>query len=161
MTLLETINAINAVAGSQPNINTIVRSGNVFDLNTDNCTVRYSAFCLQQEPHVQEGNFIDYRFTLFYVDRLMGDRRNKLEIHSTGIRVLQNIIRGLQELDAVDTSDEQITYTTFTERFASECAGVYCSVRVSSTVEVCYDELVEGLMGEFSDAFSPDFLIRK
>lgn len=159
MTLLEVFNTINACAAEQPNINTIVTSGNIFDLNTDNSAVRYSAFCAQQEQHIQSGDFIDYQFTLFVVDRLTSDRKNKVEGQSTAIQTLQNIIRMLQTLDAIDTSDEQITYTVFTERFAAECCGAYCTIAINSTVEVCYDEII-GIMGDFSEDFSNNFLVR-
>lgn len=159
MTLKETINTVNAVAAKQPNINTIVVSGNVFDLNQDNVTVKYSAFCLQQTNHTQTGDFIDYHFNMFYVDRLTTDRKNKIEVQSNAITNLQNIIRGLQQLDVIDTYDEEITYTTFTERFGAECAGAYCNLTISSTIDICYDELFE-FLGEFSSDFSDAFLIR-
>lgn len=159
MKLLEVFNTINAMAAEQPNINTIVTSGNVFDLNTDNTQVRYGAFCCQQEPHTQNGDFIDFNFTLFVVDRLTEDKKNKVEVQSTAIFTLQNIIRGLQNLDVIDTSDANITYTTFTERFAAECAGAYCNISISSTVDVCYDEII-GILGDFSADFSNDFLVR-
>lgn len=159
MKLLEVHNTINAMAAEQPNINTIVTTGNVFDLNTDNATVRYSAFCCQQEQHIQNGDFIDYHFTLFVIDRLTEDKKNKLEVQSTAIFTLQNIIRGLQQYDVLDTSDANITYTTFTERFAAECAGAYCNITISSAVDICYDEIL-GILGDFSDDFSNDFLVR-
>ena len=40
MTLFETIRTINEVAAQEPNINTLVLSGNIFDLNTNNTTVK-------------------------------------------------------------------------------------------------------------------------
>lgn len=170
MTLLEAINHINIIAGQQPNINTIVTSGNVYDLNTENYTVKYSAFCATQQPHTQTGNFITYNFTLFYVDRLTDDKRNKNEVQSNAISVLQAIVNKLQDLDMVHVGNnrgvsninisDSIQYTTFTERFTAECAGAYCNVGITSTADICYDDIKQ-LLGEFSYDFSDAFLVRK
>lgn len=143
MTLFETINLINQVAQSQPNINSIVKTGDVFDLNKDNFKQEYSAFCCQQNQHLQNGDFITYNFTLFYVDRLTDDSRNKIEIQSTGIITLGNIIRILQEQDLIFSNIDSITYQPFTQRFEAECAGVYCNIGIVSPVDVCVDSPIE------------------
>lgn len=138
MTLLETIELINNIAKEQPNINTIVETGNVFDLNADNYTAKYSAFCCEQREHVQNGDFITYNFRLYVVDRLTDDKNNKIEVQSTAINILSNIVRGLYDMELIDT-EQNISYSVFTERFEAECAGAYCNVSVISAIDVCYD----------------------
>lgn len=162
MTLFETFKIINQVAVTEPNIHTIVNTGNVFDLNNDNAQVKYSAFCVQQQEHQQIGDYVTYRFNLFYVDRLTDDKRNKLEVQSTAISTLQNIIRGLIDIELIDVGEE-VTYQTFTERFSAECAGAYCSLSVTSATPICYEEYlynIEDLFGEFSYDYSDDFFVR-
>lgn len=162
MTLFENFCIINQIAVAEPNVNTIVNTGNVFDLNTDNTQVKYAAFCVQQGEHKQEGDFITYNFNLFYVDRLTDDSRNKLEIQSVAISTLQNIIRGLINIDLIDVGTD-VTYQTFTERFAAECAGAYCSLSVTSATPICYQEYVYRigtLLGDFNYDFSNDFFVK-
>ena len=163
MTLLETFCIINRVALAEPNVNTTVNTGNIFDLNTDNTQVKYGAFCIQQQEHIQEGDYIRYNFNLFYVDRLLENRKNKLEVQSTGISTLQNIINGLKDIDLIDV-DTTISYQTFTERFAAECAGAYCSMSIISQTPLCYEDYLDRinyLYGDFNFDFSADFFVKK
>lgn len=160
MTLFETNNIINAIAGKQPNVNTIVASGNIYDLNKDNVTLKYGAFCAQQRQHSQNGPFITYNYSLFYADRLTDDYKNKIIVQSEAITTLNNIINGLSQLDLIDVNTS-INYNTFSERFAAICGGAWVDVGITSTVDWCYDEFVTGLLGEFSYDFSFDFLVRK
>ena len=62
-TLLETIDIIEGIAAAQPNINTIVESGDIYDLNTDHWNKQYAAFCVTQNTHRIDEDFITYRFT--------------------------------------------------------------------------------------------------
>lgn len=139
MTLFETIQIINQAAISQPNINAVVKTGDVFDLNKDNFKQRYAAFCCQQNQHTENGDYITYNFTLFYVDRLTADKRNKIEIQSTGIVTLGNLIRVLEDIELLEAGTT-VTYQPFTQRFEAECAGVYCSIGITVPVDVCADE---------------------
>lgn len=161
MTLFQTIQLIQGVAGKQPNVNTIVASGNLMDLNKENVTLKYGAFVPQQGTHIQSGDFITYNFNLFYADRLTDDYKNKIFVQSEGIQTLQNIINGLKEIDVLDVNASNINYQTFTERFAALCAGAWCNISISSAIDWCYEEYVEALLGEFSYDFSFDFLVRK
>lgn len=139
MTLFETIELINKVGSEQPNINMVVESGDIFDLNTNNYTAKYSVFCCEQLDHTQNGDFLTYNFRLYVVDRLTDDRENKIEVQSNAIETLSNIVRGLEEM-GIFMVGESVTYSTFTERFEAECAGAFCTIGVSSSQEyVCYD----------------------
>lgn len=138
MTLKEVILTINRIADSQPNVNTIIKSGDIYDLNTLG-DVKYAAFCASQQPHTQDEGFITYNFYLYYVDRLLSDASNKIDIQSTGIQVLSNIMRTLEyELDA-DFSN--VVYQTFTQSFESLCAGAYVSVGITVPIESLCAEL--------------------
>lgn len=126
MTLLQTIDLIEAIAKEQPSVNMIVRD-DVYGLNkvADN---RYGAFIWQQSQH--RGSLADdvqtFGFTLFYVDRIVADGANVPEVQSVGVSTLSNIIRRFAdelELDALDW-----TIDTFTHRFTDNCAGAYASV---------------------------------
>jgi len=164
MTLLETIQIINQAALSQPNINAVVKTGDVFDLNKDNFKQRYAAFCCQQNQHTQNGDYITYNFTLFYVDRLTADKRNKTEIQSVGIVTLGNLIRVLEDVELLNPNDTTVTYQPFTQRFEAECAGVYCNIGITTANDVCADEYqkkVIKILGEFNFDYSDDYFTYK
>lgn len=128
MTLLETIRTIENVALQQASINTVVEN-DVFKLN-DMPDVKYAVFAFTQGQHTSttSGDFTTYGFSLFYVDRLNEDRSNQVQIQSTGERTLRNILLILADA-GIDAS--QYTVQPFNQRFADECAGVYCDVQLT------------------------------
>jgi len=126
MTLLELIRKIEAVALSQPAVNTIVPN----DINTLNTLpdVRYGVFAWTQEQHQEalEDYGPTFRFAFIYADRLTEDGGNQVEVQSTGVEVLRNVIRTLaSELEVTSW-----TYDTFNERFADVCAGAFARVSI-------------------------------
>lgn len=134
MTLLETISLLNMAAASNPNINGIVESGDIYDLSKDEFQQKYSAFCVTQGIHTIGEQFSTYRFTLFYVDRLTLDKSNKIQIHSTAMEFFQNLVTTLVMLSSEYKCDfEYGDVHTFTERFSAECAGAYMDCYVTTT----------------------------
>ena len=156
MTLLETTRLIEYIGSKMPNVNTVVDTENIYDLNADNYEVKYSAFVVQQQQHMsnQEG-FITYNFNLYYIDRLTIDKKNKLEIQSTAINVLQNIINIMQDRSFV-TDVTGSAFTTFTEQFTAECAGAYCSIAVTTpNISLC--SIYDAYEYDFNEDFGKDF----
>ena len=156
MTLLETINLLNWIAKNQPNVNGIVESGDIFDLNKDEYQQKYSAFCVTQNTHNVGEEFTTYSFTLFYVDRLTLDKSNKLEIQSTAVQFFGNLIKTImQKFDRLNWTNGDVT--TFTEKFSAECAGAYmtCSITTPNN-SLCAQIKLE--LGEFApEEFSDDW----
>lgn len=137
MTLQEIKTYIEGIAAKQPNIHTIVKTGDIYDLNTLG-DVKYGAFCCTQQPHQEENGWRTYRFYLFVVDRLLADKSNKIEVQSNAIEVLSNVVNTIKNNDELELTDV-ITYTTFTQRFASECAGAYCMVSIDMPISECME----------------------
>lgn len=127
MTLLDLIKKLEDVAISQPQVREIVPS-DVYQLN-ERASVMYGVFAWTQGQHVKDfvRGTTAYTFNLFYVDRLTADHKNKTEIQSVGLQVLGNILRSF--VDYIGVSDAR--FQPFTERFADECAGVYCTVTLT------------------------------
>lgn len=125
MTLLDLIRAIEDAAAMQPSVNMIVEN-DIFRLNSY-ADAKYGVFAWTQGRHrgTLGDDFLRYNFTFFYVDRLRNDIANQVEVQSVGIETIQNVLLLLQErgIDA-----ETYEFTTFNQRFADECAGVFCSV---------------------------------
>lgn len=130
MTLYEVVDSFLNIAKNVPNIN-YVGQGDIYSLNTLP-NVEYGVFFVTQTNHQMSENTITYNLTLFYVDRLKADGSNKLQIQSQGISTLGNIINLFSlHNDEVDI-EYDIQYTTFLQRFADECSGVFCNVSITT-----------------------------
>lgn len=148
MTLIEVINLLNWMAQNQPNVNGIVETGDIYDLNKDEYQQRYAVFCATQDTHNISVDFNTFNFTLFYVDRLTLDKSNKIEIQSTAVEFFSNLIKTImQKLPSVDITNGDVK--TFTEKFSAECAGAYMSCSITTkTQSIC--AIIKQELGEFA-----------
>ena len=138
MTLKEIINALNKISIEQPVVGEYIKSGNVYDLNSERST-KFGVFCCTNATHEYqvENALMSYTFYLYYIDRLSSDESNKTEIQSTGISTINNIVRTF--VDDYDVDVSNISYETFTERFSEMCAGVWGTVTISVYDDGCLD----------------------
>ena len=144
MTLLETIRRIEDAAAMQPSVAMIVEN-DIFRLNSY-ADARYGVFAWTQGRHRVDPatpDFIRYQFTFFYVDRLRNDIANQVEIQSVGIETIENVLRTLRD-GGLDP--ETYEFTTFNQRFADECAGVFCSVVLLTELGSDCAEIADGGM---------------
>lgn len=148
MTLVEVINLLNYIAKNQPNVNGIVDSCDVYDLNKEEYQQKYAAFCVQQNTHQVSEDFTTFSFTMFYVDRLTDDKSNKIEIQSTAVEFFSNFIKTvMQKFDSLDFSNGEVH--PFTERFSAECAGAYMDCKVTTKNQsICAMVMLN--LGEFA-----------
>ena len=126
MTLFEIINKLKSIAINKPNIN-FVGDGDVYTLNSLP-NIDYSVFFITQNDHSIYQDTITYSLNLFYIDRISDSEDNVLNIQSDGMLQLTNVINTLVFSEDVDV-DGEISFTPFIQRFADQCAGVYCTVR--------------------------------
>lgn len=126
MTLFELINKLKNIAISKPNIN-YAGDGDVYSLNSLP-NIDYSVFFITQNQHSIYQDTITYNLNLFYIDRISDSEDNTLNIQSDGMLQLTNIINTLVFTEDVDVEGD-ITFVPFIQRFADQCAGVYCTVR--------------------------------
>ena len=83
------------------------------------------------------GRILRYTFNLFYVDRITEDIDNELQIQSTGVQVLGNVLRGLPALGVFQAGDAAIR--TFNQKFEDACAGAFATVTLEVGVDtVCH-----------------------
>jgi hypothetical protein len=72
---------------------------------------------------------------VFYVDRLTVDlEENRVQIQSIGKSMLGNIITAF--CNEFEAECENISYQPFTQRFADETAGVYCTITIDTVKDV-------------------------
>lgn len=142
MRLIELVTIMKDAAMRQPAVRTVI-DNDVLRINALPA-VRYGVFAWQQGEHRRSagGDFVRYAFTVFYIDRLTENRSNEVEVQSTGIEVLENIIRTVE--DAVAGGARQtVSFVTFNQRFEDECAGAYAridfTVKADGTCEQPYE----------------------
>lgn len=138
MNLIEIIDKLKEIALSKPNIN-FVGEGDIYELNNLG-NIDYSVFYITQQTHNYNENTAYYQLNLFYVDRLAKDNSNRLSIHSVGMDAITNILNELTTIEDVEI-DYPIAFTTFNERFADDCAGVFCTVTLITDKQIggCYE----------------------
>lgn len=153
MTLQQVIKVIEVLASNQPAVNMIVRE-DIFRLNAAP-DARYGVFAWLQGQHTGaiDDGLVRYRFDFFYADRLTEDLGNQVEVQSTGIEVLTNIIRQLD--DHGITAEGDYAFRAFNQRFHDECAGVFCEVTLAVPVGSACPES----FGDFNNDFNEDFMI--
>lgn len=152
MTLLETIRIIENVAIAQPSVNTIVEN-DIFKLN-EHPEAKYGVFAFVQGQHAGsvDSDLFTYRFSFFYVDRLRHDKSNQIEVQSVGIETINNIMQRLSDLGIESGS---YTIQPFNQRFADECAGVFCTV----DLETIRGSFCSEVDGHYNKDYNRDFLI--
>lgn len=133
MTLYKIVNDILEVGRKQPNIN-YVGNGDVYTLNSMSNT-EYGVFFVTQSNHSISEDTVSYNLTLYYIDRLLNDGSNTLQVQSQGMLVLNNIINEYNQTADVEIQYD-INFTTFTHRFTDECAGVFCNVKIITNNEL-------------------------
>ena len=138
MTLYKVIETIKMLALKHPNINSACE-GNIYDIMNANPQQKYATVIITQQSHTQDDTYDHYGFSIFYVDRLVDDMdSNRVQIQSTGKSMLANIIKSF--CDEFDGECENINFQTFTERFADECAGVYCTITIDMVKDMTCTE---------------------
>ena len=144
MTLRDTILALEAIAAAQPAVAMIVRN-DIFRLNSLP-DARYGVFAWTQQQHSvpEDADRLRFTFNLFYIDRLLEDESNQIEVQSTAVSVLSNILRTLPEYGVFQGGDAVIR--TFNQRFADLCAGAFATV----TLEVGVDTRCPDIFGTHS-----------
>ena len=83
--------------------------------------------------------------SLFYVDALLSDTSNKLQIQATGMTTLQQIFMRLMD-NYPDFDLRTGRYTPFDEKFSDLCAGVFSNFTISFMDDICIvnDDIFEG-----------------
>ena len=127
MTLLEIVEQFQQIAENQHNIN-YVGEGDIYTLNSLP-NIDYGVFYITQQKHSQDENVTKYNLTLFYVDRLLNDGKNKLAVQSTGITLLTNIINIFLNSNDVEIEGD-VQLTTYKEKFVDDCAGAFAEITV-------------------------------
>lgn len=137
MTLKECIYYIKDVCKSQPNCGNVF-FGDVYQLNKME-NVQYPAYCITQQTHTLQytNDFLRCRFYLFYIDRTNDSGSDELDVQSTAMETLQNILNAIMDSNDVDVNDAYTTINTFKERFNDIASGAYVDFEVLIPISDC------------------------
>ena len=135
MNYIQLINAIEVLAVKHNLVSSFVEGDNVFEVNSsDNL---YPVVYLTSKPHQLGHPTSTYNFYIYYVDRLLEDKSNRLYIQNSGMKAINDLILDIIELDKTDCT-YPISINTFTEKFTDECAGVWAEISIET-----YNDMTE------------------
>lgn len=132
-------NQIGEIALQQPEVNAY-GEGSVYELlNSGGKIEKYAAVVATfQSASIDDDNYTA-TINLFYIDRLTKfDDNNRLQIQDTAVQTLHNIF--LQLVDEYDYLVENENYTLFTQKFADNCAGAYCTLKITLPISGCFEQ---------------------
>lgn len=127
MKITEINRLINSFASVYPNINEVITSGNIWEIN-ERKDIKYNVFCSQVERHrIDVENEKEYfTYQMYYVDRLLENGENKHIIQSQANDFFMTLINALNQ-EGLAVYDYSIT--PFTQRFNDMCAGAMLDVQ--------------------------------
>ena len=132
MTLQALMNLIARFGIQNKIINYSAAGSDIYAINGMTIDAYPILFCSPTGTHNIEKDTTTYEITLYYLDRLLGDSSNEMDILSTSIEALKNIIWGIERMDGiVDVSEVlPIRNVTETEAFNDKLAGAYCTFQI-------------------------------
>ena len=100
----------------------------------------YPAMFMTMNNITSDSESTNYNFTMFYIDRLISDGSNKINVQSIGVQVIKQILSKLFDIyPEIEISSTE--YTPFTEKFADDCAGVFCQISLSDELDAASYEV--------------------
>ena len=101
---------------------------------------KYPCVFMTMNNITSDSESTNYNFTMFYIDRLISDGSNKINVQSIGVQVIKQILSKLFDIyPEIEISSTE--YTPFTEKFADDCAGVFCQISLSDELDAASYEV--------------------
>lgn len=136
MNLFQLIHTIKNTAGKS-NLVSSVKDGDVYE-NLNSGTQTYPVVNVTIDNITKdETGTSSVTMNIFYIDRLEDNNRNKTQVQSSAVTVLEQIMNKLEDEQAFDFTSK--TFYPFTEKFADICAGSY----VTCTLDLQLDTLCD------------------
>ena len=143
MTLKQLITYIGDMAINEKLVNYSASAGSIAELNPLTIDLYPVLFITPSGDHYITDNTTVFTLTLTYIDRLLEDSSNDIDIYSTSIEELKNIIRGIRLIDGVLDVEEEYVIRNFTntEALNDRVSGSYATIRIRvDNQTVCWEE---------------------
>lgn len=150
MTLLDVIQLLKETTKKHKLLNSAISGASLYTIN--HLTIRDYAMLFIQPSYTDDydDNIMTYRLNLYYIDRLLNDSSNELEIYSAGNSFFTDFLNELKRIDGIFNVryDSRRNLFTETERLSDRCSGVWVTLylqvlkeSVCSTIdeEIPYD----------------------
>lgn len=133
MTLERLLLEIGQVGIKDKLINFSCGGSSIFEINSLTIKEYPILYISPTGNHNVTENYTEFELTLYYIDRLLEDSSNDVNIHSVGIEALKNIINKIKRIDGVLDVSNEYTIILFkeTEGMSDRCSGAYAQVRVT------------------------------
>ena len=117
------LTVIKEISSLHPSIN-FVGDGDVFALNSIT-EIQYPAIWVDIDNMSTDLEDLKTTYKIYYIDRLLNDKENELEIQSDSAYILNDIIIKLSDYYSFNTP---VNIVPFKQKFTDSCAGGYMSI---------------------------------
>ena len=133
MQLKQLINDAGEYAVKNNICNTTMCGTSLYDVNFKQDNLYPLIYISPSQNNNITNSVITYNITLYYIDRLLRDNDNDIDIISTSINHLQKLINIIKKFDYVLKIDNNYQITNFADssHLADNVAGAYVSLNVS------------------------------
>lgn len=140
MTLFELCKEIGELAKTQRLVGFSAAGASLGELNPLNIDSYPVFYIIPSGTHTVMENTTRYDLTLYYLDRLLTDNTNTIDIFSSSIENLKNILVGVEDIPGVVKVEDVYTIrNVMPEKMNDRLAGAYAQVRITVVNDtLCY-----------------------
>ena len=121
MNFIQILKKLEAYSLSLPYVHS-TNLGDIYEYLNGSPNVKYASVNIDINQSTRNDNLITYSVYLYYVDRLVEDKSNWMEVKTTAEQVLNSIVNYAAKIGDVD---DGWTIHYFEQQFADYCAGGY------------------------------------
>lgn len=142
MNLQELCKKLGEMAEAQELVNFSAAGASLGELNPLQVEWYPLFFIIPSGTHTVKDDTTRYDLTLYYIDRLLEDNTNTIDIFSSSIENLKNILIGARSIPGVVDVEDTYTIRNFMpEKMNDRVAGAYAQVRITcENATVCFIE---------------------
>lgn len=142
MTLLTLCKELGEMAKAQHLINFSAAGSSLGEINPLSVDWYPLFYIIPAGTHTVQANTTKFDVVLYYIDRLLEDNSNTIDIFSSSIENLKNILIGARSIPGVADVEDTYTIRNFMpEKLNDRVAGAYAQVRITCENEsTCFVE---------------------
>ena len=142
MNLFELCKELGELAKSRELVNYSAAGSSLGEINPLELDWYPLFFIIPSGTHTVYENTTRFDLTLYYVARLLEDNSNTIDIFSSSVENLKNIITGAKSLDGIVSVEDTYTIRNFMpEKLNDRVAGAYAQVRITvANDSICLED---------------------
>ena len=142
MNLKQLCKELGEMAKEQQLVNFSAAGASLAELNPLDITFYPVFYIIPSGIHTVLENTTRFSLALYYVSRLLDDNSNSIDIFSSAVENLKNIINGAKEIEGVAGVEDTYTIRCFMpEKLNDRLCGAYAEVEIEVINDTtCYEE---------------------